>query len=71
MALLMKSECERCDRPLPLDAADARICSYECTFCAACAGLLGHCPNCGGELVPRPRRLHPLELPPEGPVPGE
>jgi hypothetical protein len=71
MALLMKSECERCDRPLPLDSADARICSYECTFCAACAGLLGACPNCGGELVPRPRREHPLELPPEGPVPGE
>jgi hypothetical protein len=72
MALLMKPECERCDRPLPLYAADARICSYECTFCAACAATLGgRCPNCGGERAPRPRREHALEVPPEGPVPGE
>jgi hypothetical protein len=37
---------------------DARICSFECTFCAACADtrLKGHCPNCGGELVRRPVR---------------
>jgi hypothetical protein len=72
MALLMKSECERCDRPLPLDTAQARICSYECTFCASCTDALGgRCPHCGGELVPRPRREHPLEVPPAGPVPGE
>ena len=42
---------------LPADSADARICSYECTFCATCADAMGgRCPNCGGELVPRPRR---------------
>ena len=36
----------------------ARICSYECTFCADCAEnqLGGACPNCGGELVRRPVR---------------
>ena len=47
----MKSSCERCERPLP-NHADARICSYECTFCAACADAMnGRCPNCGGTLA--------------------
>jgi hypothetical protein len=43
---------------LPPDSSEARICSFECTFCAACANdvLHGHCPNCGGELLTRPRR---------------
>jgi len=43
---------------LPPDSTEARICSFECTFCAACAdgALGGICPNCGGELLPRPRR---------------
>ena len=56
LALRPNSEC--CNRDLPPDAADARICSFECTFCAACADrrLSGVCPNCGGELVARPRR---------------
>ena len=50
--------CECCDRDLPPDSPDARICSYECTFCVDCARkLLGVCPNCGGELVHRPIRL--------------
>jgi hypothetical protein len=72
MSLVMKSECEKCDAPLPLASADARICSYECTFCAACAAALSDiCPNCGGELLRRPRRAHPLEVPPASPVPGE
>jgi hypothetical protein len=53
--LEMRETCERCDTALPLDAA-ARICSFECTFCPACADELGRCPNCGGELVVRPRR---------------
>ncbi|KJK03503.1 hypothetical protein UB43_03115 [Pseudomonas sp. 21] len=59
--LELRPGCECCDRDLPGDSADARICSFECTFCTDCAEqvLHGHCPNCGGELVPRPRR--PLE----------
>lgn len=50
--------CECCGTGLPPGSDDARICSFECTFCAACAdGVLhGVCPNCGGELVRRPRR---------------
>ncbi|MXY41732.1 MAG: DUF1272 domain-containing protein [Rhodospirillaceae bacterium] len=56
--LTLKPGCECCDRDLPPDSADARICSFECTFCAACAGsrLNGICPNCGGNLVARPIR---------------
>ncbi|MDE0150005.1 MAG: DUF1272 domain-containing protein [Rhodospirillaceae bacterium] len=56
--LILKPGCECCDRDLPPDGADARICSFECTFCAACAGsrLNGICPNCGGNLVARPIR---------------
>jgi hypothetical protein len=56
--LQMRPGCERCDRDLPPDSALARICSFECTFCAACADgvLAGRCPNCGGELVRRPGR---------------
>jgi hypothetical protein len=72
MSLAMKSECERCDVPLSLTTTEARICSYECTFCAACArDMHDTCPNCGGELMPRPRRDHKLEVPPASPVPGE
>jgi hypothetical protein len=56
--LQLRPNCECCDVDLPPDAAGARICSFECTFCAACAEtrLAGLCPNCGGELVARPRR---------------
>jgi hypothetical protein len=56
MGLEMRSACERCN--IALAAADAAfICSYECTFCPACADLMRQiCPNCGGELVQRPRR---------------
>jgi uncharacterized protein len=54
--LEMRTACERCHTALPLDG-DARICSYECTFCPACTETMsGRCPNCGGELLPRPRR---------------
>jgi len=57
MALEMREKCERCDEALPRDSAGARICSYECTFCRACADAMnGRCPNCGGELVARPQR---------------
>jgi len=56
MALEMRFECERCGKPLEPDGP-ARICSYECTFCVDCAeSLESVCPNCGGELVSRPRR---------------
>lgn len=56
--LELRPGCECCDRDLPPESADARICSFECTFCVACAeGVLnGRCPNCGGELVRRPVR---------------
>lgn len=53
--LEMRTSCERCERPLPPDAA-ASICVYECTFCPDCTEELGDtCPNCSGELVRRPR----------------
>lgn len=56
MALEMRAACERCNAALTPEGT-ARICSYECTFCPACADAMHHaCPNCGGELVPRPRR---------------
>ncbi|MCA8889410.1 MAG: DUF1272 domain-containing protein [Parvularculaceae bacterium] len=55
--LELRPNCERCDKNLPPDAA-ARICTFECTFCPDCAEayLLGVCPNCGGNLTPRPIR---------------
>jgi hypothetical protein len=56
VALEMRGACERCGAGLAADG-EAFICSHECTFCAACAGELARvCPNCGGELVARPRR---------------
>lgn len=58
MALEMRESCEKCTKSLPPDAKDAFICSYECTFCAQCAETMKRtCPNCGGELVPRPTRI--------------
>ena len=56
--LELRPSCEHCNRPLPPDALDARICSYECTFCASCVDtVLGNvCPNCGGGFAPRPVR---------------
>src|SRR5690348_8770780 len=58
MALQLRPNCEYCDKDLPPDAIEARICSYECTFCAACVEtkLFNVCPNCGGGFVPRPIR---------------
>ena len=58
MALELRPNCEYCDKDLPPDASEARICSYECTFCAACVDqrLSDVCPNCGGGFVPRPIR---------------
>jgi uncharacterized protein len=56
--LELRPNCECCDTDLPPDSPDAVICSFECTFCRACAqGVLGgRCPNRGGELVRRPIR---------------
>ena len=56
MALELKQACEKCQTTLAHHAT-AYICSYECTYCASCAGQMNFiCPNCGGELVLRPRR---------------
>ena len=56
--LELRPNCELCDKDLPPDAPDARICTYECTFCASCVEsvLHGVCPNCGGGFEPRPVR---------------
>jgi hypothetical protein len=56
--LQLRPSCECCDKDLAPDSIEARICSFECTFCASCTDkvLDGICPNCGGELVLRPRR---------------
>jgi uncharacterized protein len=56
--LQLRPNCENCDKDLPPDAQDARICSYECTFCARCVEevLENVCPNCGGGFAPRPIR---------------
>jgi hypothetical protein len=57
MALEMKQRCERCGVELPALSENAVICSHECTFCSSCSEeLLHECPNCGGELLRRPRR---------------
>jgi hypothetical protein len=58
MALQLRPNCEYCDKDLPPDSTQARICSYECTFCADCVETKLHnvCPNCGGGFAPRPIR---------------
>jgi len=67
MAILeLRPNCECCDRDLPPDSGEAYICTFECTFCHDCTTgvLAGHCPNCLGNLTPRPIR------PVGGPVGG-
>ena len=56
--LQLRPNCEYCDKDLLPDAPDARVCSYECTFCADCVEtvLFNVCPNCGGGFAPRPIR---------------
>jgi uncharacterized protein len=56
--LELRPNCECCDRDLPPESTDARICSFECTFCVECVDSRLHnvCPNCGGGFVPRPIR---------------
>ena len=60
--LALLPNCECCDRDLPPESAEARICTFECTFCADCTDnrLGGTCPNCGGNLAPRP--IRPAQL---------
>ena len=54
----LRPTCEHCNVALPPESTAARICSYECTFCASCVDevLQNVCPNCGGGFVPRPIR---------------
>lgn len=56
--LELRPNCELCDKDLPPQSPEARICSYECTYCADCAEKVLHnvCPTCGGNFVPRPIR---------------
>jgi hypothetical protein len=56
--LELRPNCECCDKDLPPGAADAMICTFECTFCRDCVEtrLGGVCPNCGGNFQPRPIR---------------
>ncbi|MFN8608706.1 MAG: DUF1272 domain-containing protein [Vulcanimicrobiota bacterium] len=59
--LEMRPDCEKCGRDLPPDSQEALICSFECTYCQDCR--LESCPNCGGDLAPRPTRAaHRLAL---------
>ena len=56
--LELRPTCEHCNRALPPGSPEARICSFECTFCASCVEnvLRNVCPNCGGGFAPRPVR---------------
>jgi hypothetical protein len=58
MALQLRPNCEYCDKDLPPASLEARICTFECTFCADCVEnkLFNVCPNCGGGFAPRPIR---------------
>jgi two-component system, LytTR family, sensor kinase len=71
MTLEMRRQCERCQAALPADGLSF-ICSHECSFCESCAANLTYtCPNCGGELVRRPRRLLPGGPSPEPAATGD
>jgi uncharacterized protein len=69
--LKLRPNCECCDRDLPPDSLEAFMCTYECTFCRDCVEgkLAGVCPNCGGELLRRPRR--PARMLAKNPVSSE
>lgn len=56
--LELRPTCENCNKALPPASLEARICSYECTFCSDCVDQVLHnvCPNCGGGFVSRPIR---------------
>jgi hypothetical protein len=73
--LELRPDCERCGCDLPPESGEARICTFECTFCAACVEgpLAGLCPNCGGNFERRPVRpagklaTHPASTVRKGP----
>jgi uncharacterized protein len=71
MTLVIRPNCECCDRDLPNGDPAARICTFECTFCAECSEKRfgGRCPNCRGDLVLRPTR--PAAMLPSYPVSTE
>ena len=56
--LELRSSCEHCNKSLAANSTEARICSYECTFCQGCVDNILHnvCPNCGGGFSNRPIR---------------
>lgn len=56
--LEIRPNCECCDRDLAVTDPDAWICTFECTWCGDCARDVLHmiCPNCAGNLCPRPIR---------------
>ena len=56
--LELRPTCENCNVALPPASTEARICTYECTFCAPCVErvLQNVCPNCGGGFERRPIR---------------
>ena len=56
--LAIRPNCEHCNKDLPNTSTEAMICSFECTYCKACAIELFEnvCPSCSGNFVPRPIR---------------
>jgi hypothetical protein len=56
--LQLRPRCECCDVAFPRESGEARICSFECSFCWSCAGsvLAWRWASCGGEMVDRPSR---------------
>ncbi len=60
--LQLKPTCENCNKALPPNSTEARICSFECTFCTTCVTKIFQevCPNCNGNFVPRPIRPNAL-----------
>ena len=52
----MRQVCEKCGGGLDA-TGEVYICTFECTFCRDCTEEMNSvCPNCGGELVRRPRK---------------
>ena len=43
MSLEMRGACEKCGKTLRHDSAEVYICSFECTWCGACAEAMQPC----------------------------